>query len=197
MPGWPATVIVSTPPRATRSKLDSRVRVSAARPYSFCGGSKRSMASALPSANRATEPLAVERGEAAAQVRREAGRALIAILGLLLQQLEHDVGEHLRHARVAVGRRHGLAGDMEVHHLERIGALVRQGSREQLVQRDAERVQIRAVVEAAVHSPRLLGRDVGERAFERGRRLELPAPRCAAESRCRSRSACTGRVSGS
>ena len=50
---------------------------------------------------------------------------------------------------------------------------MRQRAREELVQRDAERIEIRAIVEAAVHSPRLLGRDVGERAFERRRRLEL------------------------
>ena len=84
------------------------------------------MASARPSVKRIDRAAAVERVEAAAQIGREAARALIAVLGLLLQQLQHDVGQRLGHARIAVARRHRLAGDMEVHHLERVGAHVRQ-----------------------------------------------------------------------
>ena len=53
-------------------------------------------------------PALLERGEAAAQIRCEPGRALVAILGLLLQQLQHDVGQRLRHARVAAS--HGGTG---------------------------------------------------------------------------------------
>src|SRR5690349_5004584 len=62
---------------------------------------------------------------------------------------------------------------MEVHHLERVAADVRKLAREELVQGDAERVEIRAIIEAAIHPPGLLRGDVRERALERGGRLEF------------------------
>ena len=77
--------------------------------------------------------------------------------------------------RVARVRRREASGDVEVHHLERIGALVRHDAGQQLVDRDAERVEVGAIVERAVHAPGLLRSDVGERPLEARGRAEAAA----------------------
>ena len=61
-------------------------------------------------------------------------------------------------------RRHRLPGDMAVHPFHGIGGGERQDAREHLVKRDAERVEIAAGIDRAVHPSGLLGRHVGERA---------------------------------
>ena len=52
---------------------------------------------------------------------------------------------------------------MAVHPLHRIGRRERQNAGEHLVERDAERVEVAAGVDRAVHPPGLFGRHVGKR----------------------------------
>ena len=75
-----------------------------------------------------------------------------------------------------LARRQRLAGDVAVNPLHRVGGGERQRSGEHLVERDAERIEIAAGVDRAVHPPGLLGRHVRKRAgddFRRRQRLAL------------------------
>ena len=75
------------------------------------------------------------------------------------------------------GRRR-LPGDVAVHPLHRIRGGERQRAGEHLVERDAERVEIAARVDRAIHPAGLLGRHVGQRAGDRLWRLgRLPLAR--------------------
>ena len=60
--------------------------------------------------------------------------------------------------------RHRLPGDMAVHPFHGIGRGERQGAGEHLVKRDAERVEVAAGIDRAVHPSGLFGCHVGERA---------------------------------
>ena len=88
--------------------------------------------------------------------------------------------------RHTLARRDRLSRDMAVHPFHRIGSGERQASREHLVQRHAERVEIAAGVDRTIHPPGLLRRHIGERT---GDRLGRPGPlalsrkpRCKAET---------------
>ena len=61
---------------------------------------------------------------------------------------------------------------MGVDPFEGAVGLERQTARHKLVEHDAQRIVVRMVVKVAVHPPRLLGRYVGERAFEFLRDIE-------------------------
>ncbi len=56
---------------------------------------------------------------------------------------------------------------MAVDHLQSITALEGQLAGEQLVQGDAQRVEIGAIIDRAVHTARLFRRDVGQGADQR------------------------------
>ena len=74
--------------------------------------------------------------------------------------------------------RHRLSGDMAVDPLHGIGRGERQCAREHLVERDAERVEVAAGIDRAVHPPGLFGRHIGERAGDDlGRLGRLPLAR--------------------
>ena len=74
--------------------------------------------------------------------------------------------------------RHRLPGDVAVHPLHRVGCGEWQRAREHLVERDAERVEVAAGVDRAVHASGLFGRHVGERAGDGlGRLGRLPLAR--------------------
>ena len=65
---------------------------------------------------------------------------------------------------------------MAVDPFHRIGGRKRQNPRKHFIQGDAERIEIAAGVDRAVHAAGLLGRDVGEgtgNAFRRRGRLTL------------------------
>jgi hypothetical protein len=117
----------------------------------------------------------------AREVEDRAVRGLIAMLGAIGQKLLHDRAHRLgdpslRRALVRKGR--GL-DDMRVNQLERVGRFEGQHAGEQLVERGAERVQVRARVDGAVHPARLLRGDVGQRPREglhRRRRLDRLSP---------------------
>ena len=61
---------------------------------------------------------------------------------------------------------------MAVDPLHRIGCGERQRAREHLIERDAERIEIAAQIDRAVHPSGLLGRHIGQRACDGLRRLE-------------------------
>ncbi len=77
-----------------------------------------------------------------------------------------------------LGGRHRLSGDVAVHPLHRIGGREGQRAGQHLVERDAERIEVAAGIDRAVHAPGLLGRHVGERAGDDlGRLGRLPLAR--------------------
>src|SRR5262249_3510472 len=83
--------------------------------------------------------------------------ALIAILGLLGEQLADDVGKPARQRRVDVGERRRCARDLEMDQLERVGVRERWGAAEKLVERRTERIEVGAIVDDAIDAARLLG----------------------------------------
>ncbi len=104
-----------------------------------------------------------EVAEALAQVGDQALGALVAILGVLGEQLEGHLRERARDARPeALGRGRRLA-ELPVEERGRIGAGEGDLAGEHLVEGDAERVEVGAEVDAAVDAAGLLGRDVGQR----------------------------------
>ena len=69
-----------------------------------------------------------------------------------------------RDALQPLRRRHRLSGDMAMDPFHRIGGAERQTAGQHLIERDAERVEVAARVDRAVHSPGLFRRHIGERA---------------------------------
>ncbi len=57
-----------------------------------------------------------------------------------------------------------MPGDMAMNPFHRIGGAERQTAGEHLIERDAERIEVAAGIDRAVHPPGLLGRHIGERA---------------------------------
>ncbi|HVI00478.1 MAG TPA: hypothetical protein VM869_17295 [Enhygromyxa sp.] len=110
--------------------------------------------------------LVAQRDLIAAKIVQQPARALVAILRRLGEQLHHHAREQLGHLGAHVDRRLGELGEVAVHELERLGGGERDLPAQQFVERDAERVEVGAVIERPVHAPGLLGRDIGERAFE-------------------------------
>ena len=121
----------------------------------------------------------------AGQVRLDAFGALVAIVGAFGHQSENQIREQERHPRVADGGRNRSLGHVSVDQLQRVGRFERQPPGEHFVEGDAERVEIAAVIEIAIHPPGLLGRHVRERAFDQvgkaGSVLLGPGPRGNAE----------------
>jgi hypothetical protein len=94
------------------------------------------------------------------QIAAERGRALVALLGLLLQELHEDARERLREVGAQGAGGLGHARDVGVDQRERIGELERRAAGRGQVEDGSERVQIAARVDAAVHPAGLLGCDV-------------------------------------
>ena len=87
-------------------------------------------------------------------------------------------GDRGRDSLQPLAGRHRLSRDMAVDPLHGIGRGERQGAREHLVERDAERIEVAAGIDRAVHPSGLFGRHVGERAGDGlGRRGRLPLAR--------------------
>ena len=81
------------------------------------------------------------------------------------------LGDSRRDALQPFRRRHRLSGDVAVDPFHRIGRAERQAAGEHLIERDAERIEVAAGVDRAVHPPGLFGRHVGQRAGDDLRRL--------------------------
>ena len=100
------------------------------------------------------------------QIDRKALGRLVAVVGGLGEQFQHERREWPRDAgNPRVGRRR-LPGDVAVHPFHRFGRRERQRSRQHLVENDAERIEIAAGVNRTVHPPGLLRRHVGQRACD-------------------------------
>ena len=105
--------------------------------------------------------------QAVPQIVLEAGRSLIALLGGLGQQLHDDRGDDGRQPGYPFAWRRSVPGDMAVHPLHRFGGAERKRSGEGPVQRDAERIEVAARVDGAIHAAGLLGCHVSERSGDR------------------------------
>ncbi len=102
-------------------------------------------------------------GEVTVEVVRERGCARVASRPLLLEAREHDRVEVPPRAQVPGARRDGVHREELGQDLERRGSLEGRLSREDVVERGSERVDVAALVVRLV-AARLLGRHVGERA---------------------------------
>ena len=119
-----------------------------------------------------------ERFDAFVQVAADAGGALIAVLRIFRDQFV----DHARYRNrdgcildVEFGRHHG---DVLMHQFHAVLGVERAAAEQQFVESDAQRVVIAAVIDRPVHASGLFRRDVGERAFEVVRVLQLPVFMC-------------------
>ncbi len=100
---------------------------------------------------------------AATEVGRDARGGLVAILGGLGQKPHHDRRERPWDAVGPLARRRRLPGDVAMDPLHRIGGDEGRRPRQHLVEGDAQRVEVAAGIDRAVHAAGLLRRHVGER----------------------------------
>ena len=114
-------------------------------------------------------PGGLELVQAVVEVRDQAARALVAVLGVLLEQPGEDGRDGVGHRGLDLGRGARAPREVGVHPAGGVVGLERQLRRQQLEERDAQRVEVRAVADAAVHPPGLLGGDPGQPAGQRGR----------------------------
>ena len=102
--------------------------------------------------------------QAAPKITLEAGGGLVALLRRLGEQLQDDLRDRDRDMVHPLGRRHRPSRNMAMDPLHRLGRRKRQCAREHLVKGDAERIEVAARIDRAIHSAGLLRRHVGERA---------------------------------
>ena len=127
-------------------------------------------------------PLGFPIRQAAPQVARDAGGGLVTLLRRLGEQL-HDKARNLRrNAFNPLIWWHRHARDMAMDPFHGIGSGKGQGADEHLIERDAERVEIAAGIDRAVHAPGLFGGHASEGPGDELRRLgHLPFAR---QARC-------------
>ena len=123
----------------------------------MCGIWKRSETSSRPQRERLRCARRLPLRQTALEIGLHAAHALIAILRQLGQQLHHDVRDRLRHVGRDVARRRRDAGDMAMRPFQRIVRGKRQLAGQHAVKRDAERIEIGAVIHRAIHAPGLFG----------------------------------------
>jgi hypothetical protein len=102
------------------------------------------------------------------QVGDEAPGALVAGRGVLGQQLEHDGRHRLRHRGQLLARGGRHPRHVRVEQLQRRLRLEGVVVGQQLEEGGAQGIEVRAVVHAAVHAPRLLGGHVRQGSRQRG-----------------------------
>ena len=95
-------------------------------PVQFLGNQKPVGRVLLARRERVDAVSMLPRSKAASEVKLQAGRGLVALLGGLGEQLQDDGGERGRDSRHALDRRHRLSGDMAVDPLHGIGRGKRQ-----------------------------------------------------------------------
>jgi hypothetical protein len=100
------------------------------------------------------------------EVGLQAQGALVSLLGGLREQLHDDLRERCRDVGVDVGGGGRGLRDVPVDQLQGIARLERAHPGRQLVERDAEGVEVGTVIDGSVHPSRLLGGQVGERVAE-------------------------------
>ena len=124
--------------------------------------------------------------QALPQIDRETRGGLVAILGILGEELHHDRRQRRRDARDPLVGRRRLAGDVAVHPFHRIGGGEGQFAREHLVEGDPQGVEIAAEIDRPVHPAGLFGGHVGERPGDHLRRRRGLALARQIARRCRS-----------
>ena len=161
----------SSPPRA-RLGLGDQLG-----PARAAGGEREHVEVARDAHRPRVQPLVAQE---ALEIVGEVVRALVAILGVLLERAHHDRLERGREVAARERRRLDLALDQPLHDLLR-GAAEQPLADGDLVEHDAEREDVAAVIDLAAR--RLLGRHVAELAGQH------VAARCSgrARARCRSR----------
>ena len=102
--------------------------------------------------------------------------ALITRLGHLGQKAQDDLRKHAGHRRIGLGGRHRRARQVRVDQLNRIGVHEGRAAGEHLVEDRAQRIEIRALIDQAVHAPGLFRCNVGKLSVEPGRYPHLRAP---------------------
>jgi hypothetical protein len=118
-------------------------------------------ASYLPSVKSRTCPSAVKSGQAFLQISREAFSGLITVRRLLRKKLEDDGGNLRRQIGCSFFGRGRRADHVAVYPFLHSGCKKRQGAGEQLVERDAERIEIASAIDRTVHPTGLFRRDIG------------------------------------
>ena len=108
--------------------------------------------------------------EAPPQIECEPDGRLVAVLGGLGHELQHDGGELGRHRAHSLARRNRSPRDVAVHPLHRIAGGEGEGSGEHFEEGDSQRIEVAARIDGAVHPPGLFRRHVGERAGDHLRR---------------------------
>ncbi len=111
----------------------------------------------------------LELAQALLQVVGAAASALVALLGHLGHELGDDVRDRGRDGGIEVVGRRGLAREVTVHELDGIVGGEREATGAELVEGDAEGVEVGAVVDDAVHAPGLLRGHIGQGALAAGR----------------------------
>lgn len=89
-------------------------------------------------------PFTLPLGKTVPKIAFDASRSLIALLGGLREQLHDDFRDRNGNILRPFTGPQRRSGDMAVHPLHRIGRGERQGAREHLVERDAERIEVAA-----------------------------------------------------
>jgi len=102
--------------------------------------------------------------EAMLQIMLNTGGRLVALFSRLGEQLHDDVGDLDRDGLHQPARRHRHSGDMAVHPFHGVSSRKRQRAGQHLVKRDAERIEVAARIDRAIHPAGLLGCHIGERA---------------------------------
>ena len=90
-------------------------------------------------------------------------RGLVAVLRLFLQQVHDDLGDRRWDRRVHLCRRHRHAREVIVNEAQRIAGAERRLPGGELVQRRAQRVQVRALIHRPTGPSGLLRRQIGQR----------------------------------
>ena len=108
--------------------------------------------------------------QALPEIGRKTCGGLVAVLGILGEELHHDRRKRPRDARDPFAGRCRLSGDVAVHPFHRVGGGEGQFARQHLVEGDPERVEIAAGVDRPIHPAGLFGGHVGERPRDHLRR---------------------------
>src|SRR5580698_1317998 len=113
--------------------------------------------------------------EASLKIGYQTRGGLVPVFSVFGKKL-HDDGGQLLGYRAAIRGRYGLTRDVAVNPFQRIGSSEWKRAGKHLVQGDAQRVEIAASIDRAIHAPGLFRGHVGEGArngLGRGRRLAL------------------------
>ena len=117
-------------------------------------------------------PIGFPLGQAAPQILLDTGGGLVALFGTLGEQLHDEFGNSFGDRFQPLAGRRRPPRDMAVDPFHGIGGREGQGPCEHLIKGDAERIEVAAGIDRAVHPAGLFGRHIGQRAGNGFGRLE-------------------------